>query len=121
MSHKESSKSMFPSSSSLDCCGASKRISGESERDSGNSAKKSKIEENIVGDSNDKVEEQKKSGGEQFIKKARPTPMASESDSNNNNAVKQLATNITYQKSNVSRAQRLNVSFLERRHFFFYS
>lgn len=56
------------------------------------------------------VEEKEASERNPFIKKARPitSSMSSEGDSNNN-SIKQVATNITYQKSNVTRVERLRV------------
>ena len=58
------------------------------------------------------VEEKEASERNPFIKKARPitSSMSSEGDSNNN-SIKQVATNITYQKSNVTRVERLRVQF----------
>lgn len=58
------------------------------------------------------VEEKEAIERNPFIKKARPitSSMSSEGDSNNN-SIKQVATNITYQKSNVTRVERLRVKF----------
>lgn len=69
----------------------------------GNSSKKCKLDEL------EKVEHAEEKNS--FIKKPRPISMSTDSDSNNNTTVKQVATNITYQKSNVSRQERLNVNF----------
>jgi hypothetical protein len=58
------------------------------------------------------VEEKEAIERNPFIKKARPitSSMSNEGDSNNN-SIKQVATNITYQKSNVTRVERLRVQF----------